>query len=130
MTAATAAAGPKSAKFPHLVSLACAGRGMRRAGKSRTRDAVNAVRWASRVMPARWACLEQSTAVAMLLAAAGSRAEWRHGVASDPVRLHTWIADPEGRPIEEPPDTDLYAVAYTPDGPGPVKRGRKGEPYE
>ncbi|WP_416970225.1 lasso peptide biosynthesis B2 protein [Streptomyces sp. 4F14] len=51
------------------------------------RYAVCAVRRASRLVPLRWACLEQSTAAAVLLAMAGRRAEWRHGVATDPVRL-------------------------------------------
>lgn len=124
-TAAVAHTGPRSGKFRRLVRLARIGRELPRASKGQARDAVNAVRWASRVMPARWACLEQSTAAAVLLAASGRRAEWRHGVAGDPVRMHAWIADPDGRPVEEPPDTALYAVTYTPDGPGPA-RGRKG----
>ncbi|MFJ6783632.1 lasso peptide biosynthesis B2 protein [Streptomyces yangpuensis] len=124
-TAVVAHAGPRSGKFHRLVRLAGIGRGLPRASKSRVRDAVNAIRWASRVMPARWACLEQSTAAAVLMAASGLRAEWRHGIAGDPVRMHAWIADSDGRPVEEPPDTALYAVTYTPDGP-PLAEGRKG----
>ncbi|WP_240801398.1 lasso peptide biosynthesis B2 protein [Streptomyces sp. A1136] len=46
--------------------------------------------------PARWACLEQSTAGTLLPDAAGRRAEWRHGIAADPVRLHAWIEDAAG----------------------------------
>ncbi|MGH3905753.1 MAG: lasso peptide biosynthesis B2 protein [Pseudonocardiaceae bacterium] len=53
-----------------------------------------------------------------MLAAAGRRAEWRHGVATDPVRLHAWIADHTGAPVEEPADTALYTATCTPDGPG------------
>ncbi|MFI5616818.1 lasso peptide biosynthesis B2 protein [Streptomyces sp. NPDC051567] len=71
----------------------------------------------------RWACLEQSVAAALLLAVTGVRGEWRHGVAGDPVRLHAWIVDRNGCPVDEPPDTALYAVTYTPDGPGPARRG-------
>ncbi|TRV75609.1 lasso peptide biosynthesis B2 protein [Streptomyces sp. 130] len=123
-TAAAGAAGPRSGKFHRLIRLACAGRSLPEAGELEVRNAVRAVRWASRAMPARWACLEQSTAAALLLAAIGRRAEWRHGVAGDPVRLHAWIVDQQGRSVEEPPDTALYGVTYTPDGPGPARRGR------
>ncbi|GHB32490.1 lasso peptide biosynthesis B2 protein [Streptomyces chryseus] len=122
-TAAVAAAGPRSGKFHRLVRLGCIGRPLPPAGQARTQAAVRAVRWASRMMPARWACLEQSAAAAVLLAATGARGEWRHGVAGDPVRLHAWIVDRQGRPVEEPEDTALYAVTYTPDGPGPARRG-------
>lgn len=73
----------------------------------------------------RWACLEESTAAAVLLAISGRRAEWRHGVATDPIRLHAWIADPEGQPVEEPADTALYTPTYTPDGPGPATRAER-----
>ncbi|WP_405796628.1 lasso peptide biosynthesis B2 protein [Streptomyces sp. NBC_01506] len=69
-----------------------------------------------------------STAASLLLAGARRRAEWRHGVAVDPVRLHAWIADPEGEPVEEPADTALYTPTYTPDGPGPAKAGRGVRP--
>lgn len=122
-TAAIAAAGPRRRKFHRLVRLACIGRSLPPARESQVRHAVRAVRWASRLMPARWACLEQSTAGAVLLAAAGRRAEWRHGIAADPVRLHAWVEDAAGEPVEEPADTALYVVTYTPDGPGPKHKG-------
>uniref|UniRef100_A0AAU2JIT7 Lasso peptide biosynthesis B2 protein n=1 Tax=Streptomyces sp. NBC_00049 TaxID=2903617 RepID=A0AAU2JIT7_9ACTN len=122
-TAAVAHVGPRSGRFHRLVRLACTGRSLPPASTAQTQAAVRAVRWASRMMPARWACLEQSAAAAALLAATGVRGEWRHGIAGDPVRLHAWIVDPHERPVEEPQDTALYAVAYTPDGPGPARRG-------
>ncbi|MBZ6173360.1 lasso peptide biosynthesis B2 protein [Streptomyces olivaceus] len=85
---------------------------------SQARYAVLAVRWAARLLPMRWACLEDSTAAAFLLSTARRRAEWRHGVALDPVRLHAWIVGPNGEPVEEPTDTALYTATFTPDGPG------------
>ncbi|MFI8942709.1 lasso peptide biosynthesis B2 protein [Streptomyces syringium] len=123
LTAVWKAAGPRSGRFSRLVRLACSGRALSSAGEEQVRHAVRAVRWASAVIPARWACLEQSTAAAVLLAAVGLRAEWRHGVATDPVRLHAWIADRAGRPVEEPADMSLYVVTYTPDGPARAMKG-------
>ncbi|MGX2994356.1 lasso peptide biosynthesis B2 protein [Streptomyces sp. JNUCC 64] len=79
--------------------------------------AVRAVRWAAWVMPMRWACLEDSVAAALLLAVTRRRAEWRHGVATDPVRLHAWITGPDGEPVEESADIAFYTATYTPDGP-------------
>ncbi|MGH3904348.1 MAG: lasso peptide biosynthesis B2 protein, partial [Pseudonocardiaceae bacterium] len=99
--------GARHGRFARLVRLACCGRALPPATERQARHAVRAVRWASHVLPTRWACLEQSTAAAVLLAAAGRRAEWRHGVATDPVRLHAWIADHTGAPVEEPADTAL-----------------------
>ncbi|MET8825894.1 lasso peptide biosynthesis B2 protein [Streptomyces sp. NPDC004610] len=121
VTAVAGVAGPRRGRFPRLVRLACAGRALPPATASQARYAVRAVRRAARYLPMRWACLEDSTAAALLLAAAGRRAEWRHGVALDPVRLHAWIADPEGEPVEEPADTALYVPTCTPDGPGPPR---------
>lgn len=53
----------------------------------------------------------------------GRRAEWRHGIALDPVRMHCWTAGPDGRPVDGPEDTGLYTVTCTPDGPGPGAHG-------
>ncbi|MEU1674813.1 lasso peptide biosynthesis B2 protein [Streptomyces roseifaciens] len=128
VTAAIRTAGPRHARFSRMVRLACAGRSFPPATNAQAAHAVRAVRWASRVIPSRWACLEQSTAAAVLLAATGRRAEWRHGVGTDPVRLHAWIADRNGAPVEEPEDTALYTVTYTPDGPGPASGEGKREP--
>ncbi|MFF4408090.1 lasso peptide biosynthesis B2 protein [Streptomyces sp. NPDC001404] len=128
VTAAAWAVGPRRSRFSRLVRLACAGRDFPPATACQSRYAVRAVRWAARSLPMRWACLEDSTAAALLLTVARRRAEWRHGVATDPVRLHAWIADPEGRPVEEPADTALYTPTYTPDGPGPARAERGVQP--
>lgn len=116
-TAAVWTTGRRGNRFPRLVRLACSGRRLPSATAEQARYAVRAVRWAARLLPMRWACLEDSTAAALALKVARRRAEWRHGVTLDPVRLHAWIADPDGTPVEEPPDTALYTPTYTPDGP-------------
>ncbi|WP_307811722.1 lasso peptide biosynthesis B2 protein [Streptomyces sp. AV19] len=124
-TAAAWLIGPRRGRFSRLVRLACVGRDLPPATVYQSRYAVRAVRWAARALPMRWACLEDSTAAALLLTMARRRAEWRHGVATDPIRLHAWIADPEGEPVEEPADTALYAPTYTPDGPGPARADKE-----
>jgi Transglutaminase-like superfamily len=110
--------GLRRRRFARLVRLACYGRGLQPATRRQAMYAVRAVRWASRSFPARWGCLEQSVAAAVLLAGIRRRAEWRHGIATDPVRLHAWISDLEGHPVEEPTETALYTPIHTPDGPG------------
>ncbi|WP_438488323.1 lasso peptide biosynthesis B2 protein [Streptomyces sp. S186] len=125
LTAAARACGRRRRRFSRLVRLACMGRHLAPATYAQAECAVRAVRWASYAMPTAWACLEESAAAAALLALAGRRAEWRHGVATDPVRLHAWIVDSRGRPVEEPEDTLLYTATYTPDGPGPARRARR-----
>ncbi|WP_103502869.1 lasso peptide biosynthesis B2 protein [Streptomyces otsuchiensis] len=127
-TAAVRAAGRRRNRFSRLVRLACSGRDLPPATAAQARYAVRAARWAARFLPMRWACLEDSTAAALVLTAVRRRAEWRHGVALDPVRLHAWIADPEGEPVEEPADTALYTPTYTPDGPGSARGTRKVRP--
>lgn len=114
------AVGPRKGRLRRLVALACSGRQLRPAPIVRVRAALNAVRSVSAYLPGRWACLEQSVATALLLALSGKRAEWRHGLATDPVRLHAWIADSSGRPVDEGPDIDAYTSIHTTDGPGPV----------
>ncbi|MCK8676732.1 lasso peptide biosynthesis B2 protein [Streptomyces lichenis] len=124
-TATTWAVGRRRNRFARLVRLACSGRGLPPATASQARYAVRAVRWAAQLQPMRWACLEDFTAAALVLAVARRRAEWRHGVALDPVRLHAWIADADGAPVEEPADTALYHPTCTPDGPGPARATRE-----
>ncbi|MFI6286733.1 lasso peptide biosynthesis B2 protein [Streptomyces sp. NPDC051018] len=119
LTAAVRVCGPRGGRFRRLVRLACCGRPFTPATGRQVHYAVRAVRWASLAMPTRWACLEQSAAAVVLLCIVGRRGEWRHGVATDPIRLHAWLVDRSGSPVEEPPDTLLYTVTYTPDGPGP-----------
>jgi hypothetical protein len=50
----------------------------------------------------------------VLLAALGKRARWCHGIATDPVRLHAWLAGRNGDPVEEPSSTALYTVINQP----------------
>lgn len=127
-TAAVWAAGRRRNRFSRLVRLACSGRDLPPATVVQARYAVRAVRWAAQLLPMRWACLEDSTAAALVLTVVRRRAEWRHGVALDPVRLHAWIAGPDGAPVEEPADTALYTPTYTPDGPGSARATRKVRP--
>ncbi|MDA8371978.1 MAG: lasso peptide biosynthesis B2 protein [Nocardiopsaceae bacterium] len=117
MTVTALVCGPRRRRFARMVWLACIGRRLTPAEDARTHAAVNAVRRMSALLPARWACLEQSVAVAVLLALVGRRAEWRHGVATDPVRLHAWITDSSGRPVGEDPTISFYTPIYTTDGP-------------
>ncbi|MYT34393.1 MULTISPECIES: lasso peptide biosynthesis B2 protein [unclassified Streptomyces] len=125
LTAAVRACGPRRRRFRRLVQLARSGRHFVPATRIQAEYAVRAVRRASYAMPTAWACLEESVAATALLALAGRRAEWRHGLATDPVRLHAWLVDARGRPVEEPEDTLLYTATYTPDGPGPACRARR-----
>jgi len=69
--------------------------------------ALWAVRWTAQFVPARIACLEESVAALVALALAGRYADWRHGIASDPVRMHAWI-EAGGHPVGEPPSTSAY----------------------
>lgn len=72
--------------------------------------AVLAVRAAGWYSPGRAACLEESAAAVLLLAARRLSVVWCHGIASDPVRLHAWVQTEDGTPVAEPPST----LAYTP----------------
>jgi hypothetical protein len=55
------------------------------------------------------ACLEESAAVAVLLAASRHRVTWCHGAAADPVRLHAWVETDDGHRVAEPPSTARFA---------------------
>ncbi|WP_405645624.1 lasso peptide biosynthesis B2 protein [Streptomyces uncialis] len=79
------------------------------------RQAVRSVRWAAQALPARIACLEESTAASLLLMLGGRGGAWRHGLATDPIRLHAWICDLHGRPIDEPVHTDHYTPINAPE---------------
>ncbi len=105
--------GSSSTRFARLLRLAEAGRALRAADPTGARLAVRSVRWAARRVPARVACLEESTAASLLLALTGRGGAWRHGVATDPVRLHAWICDDRGQPVEEPAHTCQYTVLNT-----------------
>jgi hypothetical protein len=97
-------------RFARLVRLTELGARHPWATDLQARHAVRAVRHAARYIPARIACLEESVAAKLLLAAAGKRATWCHGIATDPVRLHAWIAGRDGDPIDEPPSTHRYTM--------------------
>ncbi|MEV6248617.1 lasso peptide biosynthesis B2 protein [Streptomyces sp. NPDC051742] len=71
-------------------------------------SAVLAVRHAAWLSPGRTACLEESAAVVMLLAARGLSVTWCHGVAPDPVRLHAWVQTEDGTLAAEPESTRAY----------------------
>ncbi|WP_129789142.1 lasso peptide biosynthesis B2 protein [Promicromonospora panici] len=70
---------------------------------------VSAVRWASRWVPFRVACLEESIAAVLVLAARRRGVTWCHGVAPDPVQFHAWV-QAHGSPVAEPPTTNRYTV--------------------
>ncbi len=75
--------------------------------------AVYAVRQAGLFLPGRLACLEESVAVVLMLAASRRRVAWCHGVAADPVRLHAWVETSHGEPVAEPPSTLRYTTLLT-----------------
>lgn len=74
---------------------------------------VLAVRRAAWHSPTRAACLEESAAAVLLLAARRLHVTWCHGVAADPVRLHAWIQTADGSPVAEPPSTRTYVPVLT-----------------
>jgi hypothetical protein len=53
------------------------------------------------------------------LSLAGRRADWRHGITTDPVRMHAWI-EAGGQPVGEPASTRAYTplIRIPPPGPG------------
>lgn len=109
--------GRRDQRFARLLRLTHWGAHFSPAGDLQARHAVRAARLAGRVLPARFACLEESVAAAVLLAGAGLRARWCHGVAIDPLRLHAWLDNSDGQPIDEPCDTDRYTrITQTPAG--------------
>lgn len=102
-------AGTPRRRFARLLALIHTTERIQRAASfTEARSAVRAVRLLARVVPARIACLEESTAATLALALAGRHAEWCHGVATDPVRLHAWL-QVDGVPVEEPDSTHRYA---------------------
>ncbi|QDY77096.1 lasso peptide biosynthesis B2 protein [Streptomyces qinzhouensis] len=106
--------GRPGTRFGRLVRLAEAGRNLPPPPREQAALAVRSVRWAARTLPARVACLEESTAASLLLACCGRGGVWRHGIATDPIRLHAWVCDVHDRPVEEPDRTDDYTPLNTP----------------
>lgn len=86
---------------------------MRPANPAQARQAIHAVRRAGLVFPIRAACLEESVAAALTLAAQRLGVTWCHGVTADPIRLHAWIESPDAGPAAEPPSTQHYTILRT-----------------
>ncbi|MFE3073489.1 lasso peptide biosynthesis B2 protein [Streptomyces sp. NPDC059247] len=80
----------------------------RPATPGQARAAVLAVRRAAWLSPGRTACLEESAAAVLLLAARGLSVTWCHGIAPDPVRLHAWVQTGDGTPVAEPGSTRAH----------------------
>jgi hypothetical protein len=85
----------------------------RPASSVEAQQAVQAVRRAGLLFPGRAACLEESIAAALTLAALRLGVTWCHGVAADPIRLHAWIESTDAGPIAEPPSTQHYTILRT-----------------
>jgi hypothetical protein len=109
------AAGRRHRRMDRLVRLLtrAAERTTGPATAERAHQAVHAVRRAGLAAPGRVACLEESAAVAVLLAASRQRVTWCRGVAADPVRLHAWVETDDGNRVAEPPSTARFAVLRT-----------------
>lgn len=88
-------------------------RAIRPASSALAQQAVHAVRRAGLVFPGRAACLEESVAAALTLAALRLGVTWCHGVTADPIRLHAWIESPDAGPVAEPPSTRHYTILRT-----------------
>jgi len=102
-------AGARRRAFARMIRLARAASLCRRAAAPHEAEAaLRAVRWTAQFVPARMACLEESVAATVALALAGRHADWRHGIAGDPVRMHAWI-EAGGHPVGEPASTSAYA---------------------
>lgn len=92
LTLAVRNIGPRRRAFARMTLLAyLATRVGSAAPRHDTLAALRVVQWVARYVPARVACLEESTAALVALALRGCHAEWCHGVACDPVPMHAWI---------------------------------------
>lgn len=80
----------------------------RQAEPASVEHALRCVRNVGSVLPFRVACLEETAAAMLVLAAVGQRAGWCHGVAADPIRFHAWLTL-DGQPVAEPASTSRYA---------------------
>lgn len=101
--------GPRRRQFTRLQAAAFRRTRGRPADMPTAVAALRAVRRLSRWIPARAACLEESVAAVLALRVTGRSVTWRHGVATDPIRLHAWL-EVDSRPVDEAPDI----VSYTP----------------
>ncbi|MER6359483.1 lasso peptide biosynthesis B2 protein [Kitasatospora sp. NPDC001527] len=124
-TLAVRTAGRPDRSFGRLRRLAEAGGHLPFPSARHASLAVRSVRWAARAFPARVACLEESVAASLLLLLGGRGGAWRHGVATDPIRLHAWICDVHGLPVEEPEQTGDCTPINAPTDP---ERGTDAHP--
>lgn len=108
---AVAHGGRASARMARLTRLLTwvARRMLRPASADRARQAVCAVRRVGLLAPGRVACLEESVAVALMLATSRHQVTWCHGVRADPIRLHAWV-ETDGQPVAEPESTTHYTA--------------------
>ncbi|MFB7473212.1 lasso peptide biosynthesis B2 protein [Kitasatospora sp. NPDC056184] len=108
---AVKAAGPPSEAMLRVVRLIhrAASTCLLPATPEEAEKAVKAVRRAGWYSPGRTACLEESAAAVLLLAARRQGVTWCHGLACDPIRLHAWIQT--GDALTAEPDS---TAAYTP----------------
>lgn len=106
-------AGLRRRSFIRMISVlrAVTRRPGRRASWRVVEQAIYCVRQAAYVLPCRIACLEESVAVMLVLAATGQSAVWCHGVAADPIRLHAWLTV-DGVPVAEPSSTARYTPLF------------------
>lgn len=101
----------RMARITHLLSRATR-RTVTFASTDQARHAVHAVRRVGLLAPGRVACLEESAAVALMLAASRQRVTWCHGVIADPICLHAWV-ETDGQPVAEPESTHRYTALRT-----------------
>lgn len=104
-------AGLRMARITRLLTRATR-RTLGPASADRARQAVHSVRHVGLLAPGRVACLEESAAVALMLAASRQRVTWCHGVAADPICLHAWV-ETDGQPVAEPRSTYRYTALRT-----------------
>ncbi|MFI2362643.1 lasso peptide biosynthesis B2 protein [Promicromonospora sp. NPDC019610] len=111
VTLAVRSLGPSERAMSRLTNLVATASGLTTTPPTsdEAEQAVCAVRWASQWAPFRVACLEESVAAVLVLAAHRRSVTWCHGVAPDPVQFHAWIQT-HGSPVAEPPTTSRYTV--------------------
>ncbi|NKY78917.1 lasso peptide biosynthesis B2 protein [Nocardiopsis dassonvillei] len=114
MVLTNARIGPRRSRMNRMVRLAqnVSKFGRRPATTAEAAEVVHAVRRLGLFSPVRVACLEESVAAALALAALGRGVRWCHGVIADPIRLHAWI-EAEGRPVAEPDSTRRCTALLT-----------------
>jgi hypothetical protein len=105
-------AGTRMSRLTRLLAWASR-RGLHPAAPHQARHAVHAVRRVGLLTPGRVACLEESAAATLVLAASRLRVRWCHGVAADPIRLHAWVETEDGQPVAEPESTRRYTRLHT-----------------